>query len=200
MSDLRVVIRGLAFCRPLEGTNMTQILFPHPPGHALSLTITKFHTGSPSEVIEDKFPSVNSLALTIENDTAATLPLDGHGTPLNTNLVDIIQLHKDFAGPGSRINFRPRGDVAVPMSFFTLPTNVLYADGNAAIHEFWMRKTRGGTSPERIYLKRPDGMAPGQTGPTGSRGPFSYSGPGRGRPGIVRKITIEKTVRSFIYV
>lgn len=167
MSDLEVTIRGLVLCRPIVADGVTQMIFPHAPGHMLKLTMTKYdQNDNPVDVIVEKLPVVNTLALTTENGARAITPVDSHGDPLGNDLVDIVDLHNRVLPvpmpPTPSLNLRNRADVKLPMSYFTLPTHILFADAHTnGVFEFWTHKTRA-TPPSRLreYFPNADRRIP----------------------------------------
>jgi len=148
MSELTVIIKGIAFCRPAAAG--TQVLFPHAPGHKLKVSRAVFGgLADPPQT----FPGENVLAITLEGKASPMDPVP----PVN-DLINIVDWHLQA---GSSLKFKQRNPDARSMriSFLSLPAPKIFSSGPSE-HKFeiWAHRTKGGSPPLRDYLGQPAGL------------------------------------------
>jgi hypothetical protein len=155
MSDLHLVIKGLAFCRTTSAT--TQILFPHAPGHQLKATIIKSSSdGEVFDSVEYTLPGENFIIMTADSGVTAAQP---NGSVPGSQILDLIRFQLDNTGPypSSKphpIVFKPRGDVRkrIKVSYLSIPTPYIYSTSETAEHEFWAHRTKDKNTSTRAIL------------------------------------------------
>jgi hypothetical protein len=168
MSVVKVMIKGLAFCRPVPaqpGTPgipaMTQVLFPHPPNHKLKLSITrKRQDGREFDSVSDELYDQNFMFMSLTPDADFTQPPPlSDGKPLSKDLIDLVALHKRD-DPQSFFRFKVRKNVRIPVSFLSIPTDQIFAGGYSENeYEIWAHRQNLGVKPpirERSFLGNPD--------------------------------------------
>jgi hypothetical protein len=151
MSDLQIIIRGLALCHPVASVAdpMTEILFPHAPEHTLKLTIDN----GVETISEDFFPQ--GFMTMKAGKEVGRAPAGGVN-----NLIDLSELHK---GLPANIALKARGDVKrrMSVSYLSVPTATLTSQTNAGRDfEIWAKKFGGGLkNPARTFIQiAPNGL------------------------------------------
>jgi hypothetical protein len=144
MSDLTVIIKGLAFCDPKN--TETQVLLPHAPGHELRI-IRAIEGGQPNPA--QPFPGEKTVTITLEN---GAVPIDP--TPPDKDLINIAHWHDQAH---STLKFRPRNPLPASMriSHLTIPAPEIFS-GALSDHDYEIWAHRPSVNPPlRDFVGQP---------------------------------------------